>query len=227
MNNRKFGIEIEAYGVDMHNVVQALRDAGIDASAPGYTHQTTSYWKAVTDGSLSGAHAFELVSPILEGEAGLESIKTVCGVLNSLGVKVNRSCGLHVHVDARDATQLQLGNLLKQWAKFEGNVMELLPPSRRENTYCRRLFSDLDTAFTSIDSQVRAGRIGAYASAYARYVTLNMQSIGRPRFSRVSLPQRHGKRREDLRLGQAGDAFTPTHSNGSASRSAALAGLNT
>ena len=54
----------------------------------------------MTDSSLNGNDTFELVSPILVGEAGLRELEKVCWVLDLCDVKVNESCGLHVHIDA-------------------------------------------------------------------------------------------------------------------------------
>lgn len=177
MNSRKFGIEIEAYGVPMRSVAAALVAAGVQALDAGYTHRTTTYWKLVSDGSLHTLdNSFELVSPILEGEAGLAEIRKVCAVLNELGAKVNKKCGLHVHVDARDATQTNLANLLKQWAKFEGNFMELLPESRRNNNFCAKMFYNLDRDFQQIDAALRRDEL---RHMHGRYVTLNMQAFAR------------------------------------------------
>ena len=98
--NRRFGIEIEAYNCRMDVLVDALREEGIQVSAENYNHTTRNHWKLVTDSSLSGNNTFELVSPVLEGQNGLKELKKVCWVLDACGVKVNASCGLHIHFDA-------------------------------------------------------------------------------------------------------------------------------
>ncbi len=41
-------------------------------------HDLRPHWKLVTDSSLNGNDTFELVSPILEGEDGLEKLERVC-----------------------------------------------------------------------------------------------------------------------------------------------------
>jgi Putative amidoligase enzyme len=116
--NRKFGIEIEAYGIDRSRVAQALRNAGIACYTEGYNHDTSENWKVVTDGSLQGNQTFELVSPILIGEDGLRQVRTVSEVLTQLGARINRTCGLHVHFDA---TQIDLQN----WKRLLGNYAAL------------------------------------------------------------------------------------------------------
>ncbi|SDX53839.1 amidoligase family protein [Hymenobacter psychrophilus] len=71
---RTFGVEIEAYGVPRATLLAELRAQGLEAEAEGYNHSTRPHWKIVSDGSLSGADAFELVSPVLQGCDGLECV---------------------------------------------------------------------------------------------------------------------------------------------------------
>ena len=80
--NRRFGIEIEAYNCEKEVLARELREAGIAVAVEGYNHNTRDHWKLVTDRSLRGNDTFELVSPILEGEAGLQELQKVCWVLD-------------------------------------------------------------------------------------------------------------------------------------------------
>jgi len=58
-------------------------------------------WTAERDGSLHtdrrGYVAVEIVSPILQGRAGIEQVKQVAGTLKGIGAVVNPSCGFHCH----------------------------------------------------------------------------------------------------------------------------------
>ena len=76
---RKFGIEIEAYNCTREKLASELRSAGIDVAVEGYNHTTRNHWKLVTDSSLTGNNTFELVSPVLEGEAGLKELEPFYG----------------------------------------------------------------------------------------------------------------------------------------------------
>ena len=98
--NRKFGIEIEAYNCSRERLARELREADIEVTVESYNHTTRPHWKLVTDSSINGNDTFELVSPILVGEAGLRELEKVCWVLDLCDMKVNGSCGLHVHIDA-------------------------------------------------------------------------------------------------------------------------------
>lgn len=135
--NRLFGVEIEAYNLlDRQSLIHELRHQEITCEPVRYSHNTSGAWKIMNDSSISGLGSFELVSPPLKGEEGLQQLRIVMEVLQGVGAKVNKSCGFHVHWDCRDATGSHLKNILGFYAKFEPVIDLLVPPSRRTNTYC-------------------------------------------------------------------------------------------
>lgn len=142
---RTFGVEIEAFGVERNVLATELRSAGIACESEGYNHTTRDHWKVVVDASVSGDKAFELVSPVLAGEDGLAQVATVCGVLNRLGAKVNKTCGLHVHFGVEELRYDMKfwRNLINNYANMEPSVDALMPHSRRGNTnaYCRTMIA--------------------------------------------------------------------------------------
>ena len=135
----KFGIEIEAYNCSMSRLADELREAGIRVTVEGYNHTTRDHWKLVTDSSLHGNDTFELVSPILAGEAGLKELEKVCWVLDLCNVKVNDSCGLHVHLDAADFNMNTWRNLDLSYKHLENLIDAFMPATRRNNRYCKSL----------------------------------------------------------------------------------------
>jgi hypothetical protein len=178
--NRTFGVEIEIKGLGTWDATVALRNAGIIVEDCGYTHQTTSYWKVVTDGSLRGT-ACEVVSPVLSGESGLEAIRTVCRALSSSGARIDRECGLHVHVGTDGMSANDAAMVLARYARFEDTIDAFMPRSRRgnANTYCRPI-----GGLVSARVQGRTfSRIADVASAMGgdRYVKVNMQAYARHR----------------------------------------------
>ena len=92
-----------------------------------YNHDLRPHWKLVTDSSLNGNDTFELVSPILEGEDGLEKLERVCWVLDSCNVKINGSCGLHVHMNAEDFNITTWRNLLLSYKHAEAEIDKFMP----------------------------------------------------------------------------------------------------
>lgn len=141
---RTFGVEMEfvfaaTSGHDLAAKVAQL--SGQPCYYAGYTHAVAGSWKIVTDGSLrhnAGEVAYEMVSPILQGEAGLQAATKVCEAMVALGARVNRSCGLHVHVGTRNESTATLRRLAYVYAQSEEVIDSLLPASRRasNNTYC-------------------------------------------------------------------------------------------
>jgi hypothetical protein len=133
---RRFGVEIEFLStVTIERVLMSLRAAGIQVESEGYSHHTTPHWKIVSDGSCG----LELVSPVLEGEAGLEEVRVAAAALEAAGAKVDKRCGLHVHFDARSMSLKAIKNLFKMWLKFEDVLDTFQPASRRGNAnrYCQ------------------------------------------------------------------------------------------
>lgn len=175
--NRRFGIEIEAYNCDKHRLAQELRDAGVDVAVEGYNHHTSDHWKLVTDGSLTGNNTFELVSPVLEGEAGLQQLQKVCWVLDFCNVKVNNSCGLHIHMDAADFTIETWRNLAMTYRRLEPVIDSFMPDTRRNNRYCKCLTG------ISERSIMEAQNIMQLRSAFRndRYHKLNLEAYARHR----------------------------------------------
>ncbi|KAB4416637.1 amidoligase enzyme [Bacteroides thetaiotaomicron] len=171
----KFGIEIEAYNCRMSRLAQELREAGIRVAVEGYNHTTRDHWKLVTDGSLQGNDTFELVSPILAGEAGLKELEKVCWVLDLCNVKVNDSCGLHVHLDAADFNMNTWRNLALSYKHLENLIDAFMPGTRRNNRYCKSLSHVSDERIKS------AGTIDALRDVFNRdrYHKVNFEAYAR------------------------------------------------
>ncbi len=169
---RRYGIEIEFIG-DRTAVCQALHAAGIAAHMDVYNHvDSATSWKVTTDGSVHGGG--ELVSPILQGDAGFEQIRKVGEALDAAGASVNKATGLHVHHDARDLSLDEIKRIFS-WVVANQNVMDgLVAPSRRGNTYCRHL------------NEMDAARLAQVADAR------NLCSMDRYRNLNVAAYARHG-----------------------------------
>jgi len=61
----------------------------------------------------------------------------LCSILNSLDFRVNRSCGLHVHIDRRGMSEPEVIKLARRVDKWIDQLVELFPLSRRDNSYCK------------------------------------------------------------------------------------------
>lgn len=186
--NSKFGVEIEAYGVDRNIVVSRLIQAGLTVDNTTLRLRATpNAWKVVGDTSVTGGQAFEIVSPILKGQEGLNQLKTVCLAMSGLNVKINKSCGLHVHFDASTIEDQQLRNLLINYIRYEPVIDSLMAPSRRANNnyYCQSLIS-YENNILSLEP-TKANLITTISS---RYHKVNLKSL--PRHGSIEFRQHSG-----------------------------------
>ncbi len=88
------------------------------------------------DGSVHGTHPFEINTAPARGQQFVKQIREICGVLREGKAGVNRTCGLHVHIDARDFAPNDLLKVAMVWRKVESQAMQRVAPSRRANGYC-------------------------------------------------------------------------------------------
>ena len=172
IENITFGVEIETINVSREEIAQRLREAGVPCYAEGYNHTDhRDHFKCVSDASLVASESAEVVSPILKGKAGLETLAKVCTVLNEIGATVNKSCGLHVHFGLDKISEEQYKNIFYNYAKCESVIDSFMPQSRRNNTYCLS-FRDRGDIFTRISNASNKNDI---ASLFAndRYYKVN------------------------------------------------------
>tara|TARA_R110002126_G_scaffold164449_2_gene312344 strand:- start:473 stop:1495 length:1023 start_codon:yes stop_codon:yes gene_type:complete len=164
--NRKFGIEIEFVGASRRDVETALRGVGVDARVEGYNHETRPHWKIVSDASLNHHTGLmgEIVSPILQGADGFRQLKLVCDALATVaGITVNRSCGLHVHLDCREMTVGQIAKVFERYAAYEDQIDLVMPRSRRESArWCRSIKDRKDCMKRHATKNGQANEMGRY-----------------------------------------------------------------
>jgi hypothetical protein len=175
--NRRFGVEFEAYNVDKTTLNRALNSAGINCEIEGYNHMTRRHWKIVNDGSLIGNNTFELVSPILVGEAGLRELEIVCRVLTECGAKVNKSCGTHIHFDAVGFDLNTWKRIYINYFRLENTIDGFMPRSRRTNTFCESL-KNIHRFEPKIESCTTLNEIASVFS-HRRYYKINPVSYAR------------------------------------------------
>lgn len=185
--SRKFGVEMEVTGVDRYDLERELRNRGLAVYNSNYTHQVMSSWKIVTDASVAGG--YELVSPPLQGRAGLDQLKKACQALTAAGARVNMSCGLHVHHDVNDLNPTQFGRLFRAWSNNQRNTDGLVAPSRRGSRWAAPLRADEVSHCEQLSSvdRVTASRHFGYVD---RYRSLNVAAF--PRYGTVEVRQHQG-----------------------------------
>ena len=143
-HHTQFGMELEM-SVSGHlsrdTIAKALSHDGIvfenvDSNWSD-VKRTSQNWKLVDDGSLicnpsqPNCNKFELVSPVLQSEAGLRIVSKVLQRLSNVGVTVNRSMGFHVHFDVGKYSIYDVIKICQLFVKYEKAMDSMLPFSRR------------------------------------------------------------------------------------------------
>lgn len=181
VNTLTFGVEIECYNVRRNDLLQEAERRNIAIYSQNYNHRDNKeYYKIVSDGSISGEYGQEVVSPILKGKKGESSLKKVCESLNSVGAKVNRSTGLHVHFGAEKMSDEHFVNIFKNYQALEATIDSFMPSSRRgrANEYCQTL-ANLDYSGCCTKDDVARINISRYrkvnAHAYMSHKTIEFR----------------------------------------------------
>ena len=171
------GVELESFGLTAQELTEAINGTRSDEVLQlpeegriyGYLESkrvplrnkengTENVWIAAEDGSIKDRNGYrhplghEVISPVLEGEAGWASMKRVMRALSKAGAKVNKSCGTHITFGLRNCSarvrrmsnkkmNIVLGRLCDLYSYFQPlGIDTLVAPSRRvtaDNIYCR------------------------------------------------------------------------------------------
>ena len=120
----------------------------------------------VEDASLDPNTGFEINLSPQKGANFPDLVERVCAALKAGKAKVSKRCGLHIHVDTRDLTCVQLLKVVKLYAHLEPALMSLQPGHRWANSTCQLLnrlaleIIDLIPAGTSeLDTGVRLAAV--------------------------------------------------------------------
>ena len=170
------GVEIECFNIDKDLVIAAIERRGLKAYAAGYNHNDSkTHYKLGYDGSIDGALPCEVVSPILKN---LDSLKTVCEVINEAGAQVNKSCGLHVHFGAEKFTPAQWQRIIVNYATIEHVIDSFMPCSRRGNNnhYCKSIAGEVAERVKNLVSGFSIWDIANDCFDSDRYRKVNVQS---------------------------------------------------
>lgn len=185
-----FGVEIECF-VPQYRIQDTANSNNVRIAYESYNHtDNTTHYKFVHDGSVLGDNAIECVSPILKGNKGMSSLKAACKALNEAGATVNRTCGLHVHIGAKNMTNKQISNVYKNYQKLETVIDSFLAPSRRNNSYAKSLrglrFDSCETPY-DIASYMGSRYYKVNPEAYRRHYTIEFrQHQGTTNYEKIS-----------------------------------------
>lgn len=158
MKNQRFGIEIEMTGLTRKEASEiiALHFSSLSIhEGGGYDTYSVSdqhgrKWKIVSDASITPQcgnrstmnreYKVEMVSPICKYD-DIEDIQEIVRKLRTEGnAKVNKSCGIHIHVDATPHDARSLRNITNIMYSKEDLIYKALQVDvRREHRYCKKV----------------------------------------------------------------------------------------
>lgn len=178
-HKRTFGVELEC-GFNDYDKLKSFVES-------------TEHFGVVSDGSVSCNHySREIVSPILQGQAGESAILKVCKDLNESRATVDKSCGYHLHLGAKElkASFSKMRALIAFYMIYDKLFFQYLPASREQNRYCIPLAKKYGEYFgnetvrkeidkklygTSNAYQIKREKNCKYADC--RYSSVNLHSI--------------------------------------------------
>lgn len=110
-----------------------------DSLAEMIRENKIKYCSVKEDGSLRcDPDYFPVEFTILTRLGDPSNLKKLCNLLSRLDAKVNRSCGLHVHLDARHLDEDYVdGTIRNNFDRALPVLLSMVPITRRENDYCR------------------------------------------------------------------------------------------
>jgi hypothetical protein len=189
--NRTFGFELEFINLDKNVFLKSLKTAGFPVYSSRYNNSKSS-WRVIEDRSILNSNfTGELISPILQGQHGIDTVKAVVSLLKTNGAQVNTSCGLHVHVSVKDFKLIQLKNLVQHYSDLELELDKKMHSSRRFNIneYClsnHKLLTnpEINAKFMRANTKTRLAD-----SFGTRYLKLNLKSI--QLFDTIEFRQHH------------------------------------
>lgn len=152
-SRRKFGIELEFnQKITPANLVKIVKETDPKRPVEYSGHYTqdysNSYWHVKFDrscGDIKDQGGWEVASYVGKNYKDIECMELVTNALKGIGAEVNSDCGLHIHAEAADFNEDQMGVLVAYWLKMEPVILEMVPKHRRNYKYCKPLTKKINT----------------------------------------------------------------------------------
>jgi len=99
-------------------------------------------FRVTSDGSISDTgddEGFEFISKPMRGDHLFFEIDNICSHLIDNSFWINRTCGLHIHIDARDLFYEELKGIALVARSFERVIFSMMPKSRNGTNWCKHM----------------------------------------------------------------------------------------
>lgn len=161
--------------------------------------------RATTDGSITGNHPMELILGPIPAMGFDAAMTEITAWVTEMRAQVNETCGMHVHVDARDFGAYELRRLIQIYHILEPLFYELVQPSRATKRHSRVMTDAEWRDLLRCGDETRGGRIreAILLANYARGEGGELRGALGERGLRIPTPHRR-----EPRVGpQASDAI--------------------
>ena len=94
------------------------------------------------DGSIETSgegRGVEFISEPMNGDILFNNIDTMGRYLRTCNFYINKTCGFHVHIDARDLYYKELKGIMLVTKSFEKTIKNMMPDSRQQSSWCKDL----------------------------------------------------------------------------------------
>jgi len=151
-SKRRFGVEFELSNnlskKKIRDIIEENSQIKVKTTRYSLSYEN-NFWHIKNDASCgphgsNGCSGIEIATYICSGLRDANHISHVINKVSSKNGKINKYCGLHVHVDVSDHEEEDVGRLIMYWLQIEKILMYALPNSRHNNKYCRPLNFSID-----------------------------------------------------------------------------------
>lgn len=127
--NYTFGVELETNSGRLNEA--DVRGLNLKCEFDGSLRDTPDQRK---EDVLGG----EYITGVLKGDAGMYQLQKICNILSEK-CTINAKCGVHVHIGGINLNKENVIYLYKLGELLQDEIFDMLPASRRGNSYCRKL----------------------------------------------------------------------------------------
>jgi len=147
---RNFGVELEVGNEYPRNFISSIikNTTNMKVNISNYTQSVNNaHWVVKTDASCGkrvksngiNEGGYEIASFVASGIEDINKISVVAHNLKKGGIRANKNCGYHIHVNVSDFSEEDMGRLISYWLLIEDVFFNMVPFRRTINRYCKKI----------------------------------------------------------------------------------------
>ena len=128
-----------------HNKFERFVGVEIETLGPSdyYPGDKPDSFYTSSDGSVGTSDedygGYEFISQPMCGDTLFSEIDKMGAWLRSQAFRINKTCGLHIHIDARDLYYKELKGIMLVTKAFESTIFSMLPSRRYDSNWCKSI----------------------------------------------------------------------------------------